>query len=236
MQGASYYQTPLLQKPGTTSQPPIVTQAQPTRDGRKCICGKDSCDELRQEILKVVPVDHPWRVGNGYTEIRHQSTKKSPSVEALRISCAFHLKLGKDASAFLKYRVANLHWPIVLFKERKRQRACLIDSADAKSYDKMANYAKSRFFNNRNKVGILLKKSDNPAYRQELSTITELYVQAPVCTQAEVKACLKSMTSERAMRRATLAVKTPVRSPSPVPSPSPQFCAQKYQVWLEPTD
>ena len=133
--------------------------------------------------MKVVPVDHPWRVENGYTEIRHQSTKFSLSVEALRINCAFHLKLDEtDASAFSKYRVANLHWPVALLKYR-RQRARPIDCEDVKSCDKMAtNYAKSRFFDFSNKVGNILKKFDDPAYRQELSamTIAELYVQAPV--------------------------------------------------------
>ena len=164
----------------------------------------------------MVPVDHPWRVKNRYTEIRHQSTKFGLSVEALRINCAFHLKLDEtDASAFSKYRVANLHWPVALVKNR-RKRARLIDGAEVKSYDKMAtNYAKSRFFDFSIKVGNILKKFDDPAYRrQELSAIAELYVQAPACTQAEVKTCLKSMTSERAMRRVTL------RSRSPVPSPS----------------
>ena len=113
-------------------------------------------------------------------EIRHQSTKFSLSVEALRINCAFHLKLDvTDASAFSEYRVANLHWPVALLINR-RQRARPINGEEVKSYEKMAtNYVKSRFCNFRNKIGNILKKFDDPAYRQELSAIAtaELYVQ-----------------------------------------------------------
>jgi len=61
------------------------------------------------------------------------------------------------------------------------------------------NYVKSRFFDFLKKVENILKKFDDPAYRQELSAIAELSVQAPVCVQTEVKACLNSMISERAM-------------------------------------
>ena len=146
-----------------------------------------------------VPIIHrEWKMDIRKFDINQRNSASLS--KALRINCAFHLKLDEtDASAFSKYIVANLQWPVALLKNR-RQRARLINGKEVKSYDKMAtNYVKSRFFDFLKKVENILKKFDDPAYRQELSAIAELSVQAPVCVQTEVKACLNSMISERAM-------------------------------------
>jgi hypothetical protein len=146
------------------------------------MCGKDSCDKLRLQILSVAPDDHPWKVGNGFTEIRMHPNKPSKTVEALQKSCDFHLKgIPRDATdaANKTYAVAHIHWPVAIFKLRS-QRSRLINAAVAKQFDKAAGYT-ARFFDDRNKVG-------------------EKYVQAPVCPQAEVKAEIQSMTSLRAKR------------------------------------
>jgi hypothetical protein len=151
-------------------------------DRRKCICAKDSCDELRRQILAVAPEDHPWKLGNGFTEIRKHATKPSEHVEALQQSCDFHLKVSAtDATdaANKKYCVAHIHWPVAIFKIRK-QRSRPISATLAKQFDESAGYT-GRFFDDRNKVG-------------------ELYVQAPVCPQTEVRAEIQSMTSLRAKR------------------------------------
>jgi hypothetical protein len=97
------------------------------KDRRKCICAKDSCDDLRQEILKVAPDDHPWRAGNGFKEIRHPRKKFSLTVEALRLSCAFHLQLDAIEAAKDRYCVAHLHWPVAL---TRKQRAAKEDDDD----------------------------------------------------------------------------------------------------------
>jgi hypothetical protein len=128
----------------------------PQRDRRKCICAKDSCEELRLRILEVAPEDHPWRVGNGFTEIRKHANKPSVHVDALQDSCDFHLKViaayGTD-SANKKYCVAHIHWPVAIFKIQK-QRGRLISATLAKQFDESAGYT-GRFFDDRNKVGEL---------------------------------------------------------------------------------
>jgi hypothetical protein len=161
------------------SDPPSIA---PRVDRRKCICGKDSCDKLRLQILLVAPDDHPWKVGNGFTEIRKHANSQSEHAIAFQSSCDFHLKVRPtDApdTPNKKYAVALIHWPVAIFKLRK-QRGRLICATEAKQFDKAAGYT-GRFFDDRNKVG-------------------EEYVQAPVCPQAEVKAEIQSMTSLRAKR------------------------------------
>jgi hypothetical protein len=130
----------------------------------------------------VAPEDHPWRAGNGFTEIRKHANKPSEHVDALQDSCDFHLGVsaseGTDV-ANKKYCVAHIHWPVAINKIRK-QRGRLISANMAKQFDICAGYT-GRFFDDRNKVG-------------------KLYVQAPVCPQAEVRAEIQSMTSLRAKR------------------------------------
>jgi hypothetical protein len=181
-------------------QPPNASQDR-KQDRRQCICAKDSCEKLRLQILIEAPDDHPWRVGNGFTEIRHHANKGfSLMIEALRKSCVFHLNINATDSAKAKYCVAQLHWPVALLKERNR-RSFPISGDEAKKHDELAGYAK-RFFDSQNRVGCILKKLDDKALDPKLfASIAEQYVQAPVCTQAEVKEEIKCMTSSRATRR-----------------------------------
>jgi hypothetical protein len=182
------------------------------QDRRQCICAKTSCEELRQQVLLKAPDDHPWKVGNGFTEIR-QHKIISLTVEAIKKSCAFHFSLDPDDASKAKYCVANLHWPVTLLKEKK-YRACLLSATEAKDHDGLAGYAK-RFFDTQNKVGYILKKVDVKVIdREAFAKIAEQYVQAPVCTQADVREEIKSMTSLRATRREKIEVCT-LRSRKP---------------------
>jgi len=70
----------------------VVSVGKQNDDRRRCICGKSSCEDLRQEILKYAPPDHPWAQKNGFTEIKDPKNG-SIKVEALRQSCSLHLQM-----------------------------------------------------------------------------------------------------------------------------------------------
>jgi hypothetical protein len=94
------------------------------------------------QILSVAPDDHPWKVGNGFTDIRKRATQPSKHVEALQKSCDFHLKvIPTDApdAANKTYAVAHIHWPVAIFKIRK-ERGRLISAILAKQFDEAAGY------------------------------------------------------------------------------------------------
>jgi len=166
-----------------------------------CICGSVACDELRWNILEKLPSDHPWKTRGeqGLHPIRRIAG--NGKVQALRRSVVFHLNLSEEKAKLAKYRVSLTHWPphILPTEGFLRLEVPFKDSFEARKNDKLAGFAGNRFYDNRNRLSVLLAKNED---LYDGMALNDGYVKAPVYTINDATYLYKSLTSSRANRTA----------------------------------
>ena len=171
--------------------------ASQAESNRKCLCGSRVCEEARSVALELLDSSHGWSLNNGLTVIKH-SDKNNPTdkVEALRQSCAHHLKLDPTRKGKDVYHIASIHWPSELISKFPYRSTPFNDIAQARDIDKLANYQK-RFADDRNKFANLLKdKIKNKKLKNK-------YAQAPVHPVRDVLDYLNSIKRSRNKRKRT---------------------------------